>query len=103
GPVTIYVSLPPPGRTHNVRRYPIAVVGGGYHGLLTSDSTRIPGLVAITDVAPSAVALARGERPALRSQRDADAAGDLSELDERLTRTHDLRLAATLIVVFSIL
>src|SRR6185312_9991163 len=28
GPVTIYVSLPPPGKSHNVHRYPIAVVGG---------------------------------------------------------------------------
>jgi cytochrome c551/c552 len=103
GPVTIYVSLPPPGRSHNVRRYPVAVVGGGYRGRLTSASTRIPGLVAITDVAPSAVALAHGEQPSVRSRADADAAADLRALDTKLTRTHDLRLAATLVVVFAIL
>jgi cytochrome c551/c552 len=103
GPVTIYVSLPPPGRSHNVRRYPIAVVGGGYRGLLTSSSTRIPGLVAVTDVAPAAVALAQGHRPSLRSRASGDAPAELRSLDERLTRTHDLRLAATLVVVFAIL
>ena len=25
--VEVYIALPPPGRTHNIRRYPIAVVG----------------------------------------------------------------------------
>ena len=28
--VTIYVALPPEGETHNVRRYPVAIVGPGY-------------------------------------------------------------------------
>jgi hypothetical protein len=46
---TILVSLPPPGRSENDRRYPIALLGE--RGLLTSDSTRIDGLVSITDVA----------------------------------------------------
>ena len=32
GAVTFYVALPPPGTHHNVRRYPIAVVGAGYRG-----------------------------------------------------------------------
>ena len=34
--VTVYVALPPPGKHGNTRRYPIAIVGGGYHGILTS-------------------------------------------------------------------
>src|SRR4029450_5179779 len=57
GPVTIYVALPPRGRLHNVTRYPIAIVGGGFHGILDSPSTRLPGLVSIADVAPTAVDL----------------------------------------------
>ena len=39
----IYVGLPEGGRQPNDRRYPILVVGPGYEGLLTSESTRIPG------------------------------------------------------------
>ena len=49
--VTFYVALPPPGKHHNVRRYPIAVVGPGYRGVLTDSSTRLAGLVSIADVA----------------------------------------------------
>ena len=45
----ILVSLPPPGRSENDVRYPIALLGE--RGLLTSDSTRIDGLVSVTDVA----------------------------------------------------
>ena len=33
----------PRERVHNVRRYRIAIVGGGYHGLLLSDRTKVPG------------------------------------------------------------
>lgn len=102
-PVTIYVALPPPGTHANTRRYPIAIVGGGYHGILVSNSTRIRGLVSITDVAPTARALVRGERPVIRPRADADAAADLAELDLRLARTHDVRLWATLILVASVL
>jgi len=67
---TFYVALPPPGKHHNVRRYPIAVVGPGYSGVLTSSSTRLPGLVSIADVAPSVKALRRGEKPRIRSKPD---------------------------------
>ena len=41
--LTIYVALPPPGRQHNVTRYPVAIVGGGFRGILHSPSTRLPG------------------------------------------------------------
>jgi hypothetical protein len=93
GPVTIYVALPPPGRHHNVTRYPVAVVGGGFHGILDSPSTRLPGLVSIADVAPTAVDLAQGREPVL-GFRTGNAAA-LRELDQRLTRAHDSRAAAT--------
>ena len=52
----IVVQLPPRGRpSPNHRLYRIAVIGLGYHGLLTSPTTRIPGLVSIVDVAPTAL------------------------------------------------
>jgi hypothetical protein len=55
----IVVKLPPRGRpAANQSLYPIAVIGRGYHGLLTSPTTRIPGLVSIVDVAPTALGYA---------------------------------------------
>src|SRR5207248_2326782 len=74
-PVTIYVALPPSGNHHNLDRYPIAIVGGDYRGLLLSSSTHVPGLVSIADVAPTVRSLEQGEKPNLtsRSARDAPA------------------------------
>ena len=92
--ITIYVSLPPPGRHSNRTRYPIAVVGGGYHGLLTSSSTRIDGLVSIADIAPTAVALRNGDKPRLRSRADVEAVDDLEQLEHRFRRLHRSRVAA---------
>jgi len=52
----IVVKLPPRGRPlANQRLYRVAVIGRGYKGLLTSPTTRIPGLVSIVDVAPTAL------------------------------------------------
>src|SRR5690242_11817872 len=57
----IVVQLPPRGRpVPNHRLYRIAVIGRGFHGLLTSPTTRIPGLVSIVDVAPTALGQSRG-------------------------------------------
>ncbi|MGZ4354235.1 MAG: hypothetical protein ACXVZ4_11870, partial [Gaiellaceae bacterium] len=96
GPVTIHVSLPPPGPTHNVVRYPIAIVGGGYRGLLRSSSTRIPGLVSIADVAPTARALEAGKKPRIASRPDPAAAADARRLDARLAAAHAVRVPARL-------
>jgi hypothetical protein len=101
--VTFYVALPPPGTHHNVRRYPIAVVGGGYEGILESSSTRIPGLVSIADVAQSAVALEGGEEPPITSRPVDDAPAELRELDERLEHSHDARFWANLVLVAELL
>jgi cytochrome c551/c552 len=90
--VTIYVSLPPPGRSSNHRRYPIAVVGCGFHGLLTSTETRLAGLISIADIAPAAVRLGRGCRGApLGWRASADAPAELHRLDRRIARVHDAR------------
>jgi len=103
-PLTVYVVLPPPGRTHNTRRYPISIVGGGYHGLLASRTTRIPGLVSIADVAPAAVDLEHGRTPSITSHGlRSRVATNLDELDRRLRRAHDTRTNATMILVFSTL
>jgi hypothetical protein len=98
GRVTIYVALPPPGSHPNDRRYPLAVVGGGYHGRLTSGSTRIRGLVSEADIAPTVLALERGTRPRIRAEPDARAARHLAWLDRRIDRAHRTRLAFDSIV-----
>ncbi len=100
---TIYVSLPQSGKRPNTRRYPIAIVGPGYHGILVSRSTRIRGLVSIADIAPTARALERGDRPVIRARADDNPTAHLAELDRRLSRSHDVRLWETLILVIAVL
>lgn len=102
-PTTIYVSLPPNGKHPNTRRYPVAIVGPGYHGILVSRSTRIRGLVSIADIAPTARALERGDRPVIRARADDNATEHLAALDRRLSRSHDVRLWETLILVIAVL
>jgi hypothetical protein len=89
--VQVYVALPPPGRSHNVRRYPIAVVGPGFSGLLTSSATRIPGLVSIHDL------------DRLASQPDSNPRSTLRRLERRLHQAHDARNGGILAVMFSAL
>jgi hypothetical protein len=96
-PITIYVTLPRE-RVHNVRRYRIAIVGGGYHGLLLSDRTKVPGLVSVYDIEPTVKALDRGEQPPLTSRPDANVQETLRRLDRRLTEAHDSRGAAAYVV-----
>ena len=99
--VSIFVSLPPPGKHANDRRYPVAIVGGGYRGLLTSPSTRIPGLVSIADIAPTAVALAKGDHARIGWKDGTNA--DLSLLDRRLGQQLRARDGAVAILAFSAL
>jgi cytochrome c551/c552 len=99
----VYVELPPPGRHSNTKRYWIAFVRGSYRGILTSDSTRIRGLVAISDIAPTLVALQEGRSPPIHSERDEHAADDLHALDTRLTRVHHDRGWVFVTVVLTIL
>ena len=80
----ILVSLPPPGRSDNDVRYPIALLGE--RGLLTSDSTRIDGLVSVTDVATGRLRVVDNDDPAQA----------LEELDDRIERNSDWRLPLTI-------
>jgi hypothetical protein len=101
--VTFYVALPPPGTRPNDRRYPIAVVGDGYRGLLESTSTRVPGLVSIADVAPSAVALEEGDEPRITAREEADPVDELRQLDARLRYSREARFGVDLVFIASML
>ena len=90
----IYVGLPEGGLQANDQRYPILVVGPGYEGLLTSESTRIPGLVSVVDVAPTAL----GQDDALGSEPAGEAVAELRDLDERIEANNRVRLPATILV-----
>jgi mono/diheme cytochrome c family protein len=85
-PPDTLVVLPPPGRTEN-DRYPIAVTPGP-RGVLTSDSTRIDGLVSLADVA-------NGD---LEVHSVADPVATLERLERRIERNDRIRLPLTVLV-----
>ena len=99
--VRVQLVLPPPGEHPNDTRYPIAIQGAGFGGLLTSPSTRMPGLVTIADVAPTVLELEGRSVPdsvrgrTLSSEPSAEPVSALRELDERLGATREARLEAT--------
>ncbi len=99
----VYVILPPPGRHPNTKRYAVAVLAPGFHGVLTSDSTRIRGLVSLPDITRTAVSLAAGRSPPIDSEPDRDVLADLPELDLRLTHVHRDRGWVLATVVFTVL
>jgi hypothetical protein len=76
---SLLVGIPRGGDQANDRRY-LVVDGSRPPGLLTSRSTRIPGLVSAVDVAPTA----RGEEGALGWTAHPDPAGYLRDLDARI-------------------
>jgi hypothetical protein len=90
----IVLGLPQGGDQPNDRRYPIAVLGADYGGLLESSSTRIPGIVSIIDVAPTAL----GTQDRLESRPADDAVPRLRELDDRIDENNSTRALASLVV-----
>jgi cytochrome c551/c552 len=102
-PRAVLVDLPSPGEHPNTKRYSVMIVGAGYHGILTSDSTRIRGLVSIADIAPTAVALQEGRSAPIRSEPDRSAREDLRQLDTRLSRVHHDRSWVFVTVVLTII
>jgi mono/diheme cytochrome c family protein len=84
----VYVVLPPSGRTENERRYPIAVVGDGFRGVLTSDSTRIDGLVSLADVANGRLEAVAVPNPA----------ATLATLERRIDRNERIRMPLTVLL-----
>jgi mono/diheme cytochrome c family protein len=101
----VYLALPPPGVHPNTKRYPVAIVGAGWEGILTSEATRIRGLVPIADIARTLVAVQEGRDPPIGSEADDDPVSDLRALDRRLARTHRDRgwtLAAVVLAVLAL-
>jgi hypothetical protein len=98
-PPVIVVELPTGGTQPNDRRYLVAVAAPGFDGLLTSKSTRIPGLVSIADIAPTA----RGEKGGLGSRSSADPLGELRALDERIDDNGTARKPAAALVTAVVL
>jgi hypothetical protein len=92
-PPVVYVGIPAGAAQPNDRRYPILVSGRGFRGLLVSDSTRIPGLVSIADVAPTAT----GREGALSWTAEGEPAETLLALDRRIDANNDGRLLATVV------
>ena len=95
----IVVQLPPRGGPiPNDRLYRIAVIGGGFHGLLASPTTHIPGLVSIVDIAPTDL----GGHPATslswKPSRPTAALGQLSRLDHAIGANNRLKFAALFIL-----
>jgi hypothetical protein len=89
----IVLGLPRGGTQANDRRYPIAVLAPGYRGLLTSPSTRIPGLVSVVDVAPTAL----DREGALGSTSDTDPVAALADLDARIRDHRDAKTPVLLV------
>jgi hypothetical protein len=93
----IVVQLPPRGRpTSNDRLFRIAVIGMGYHGLLTSPTTHIPGLVSIVDIAPTDL----GGHPATSLQwtPSTNAVGQLSRLGQAIGSNNRLKFPVLFIL-----
>jgi hypothetical protein len=92
----IIVQLPPAGNpVANDKRYPIVVLGRGYHGLLTSPTTRIPGLVSIVDIAPTALGRGVGS---LSSVPSPDPVTSLESLNLQIHANNRLKLPALIVV-----
>jgi hypothetical protein len=93
----IVLQLPPKGAPiANNRLFRVAVIGRGFHGLLTSPTTHIPGLVSIVDIAPTAL----GGHPAttLAWTSSGNSLGQLSKLGHAIGANNRLKYAALFIL-----
>jgi hypothetical protein len=96
----IVVALPPRGVPGaNDRRYPIAVIGRGFRGLLRSPTTRIDGLVSIVDIAPTALGHRRGALSSVDSARPVES---LASLDRQIHANNRLKLPALIVVACAV-
>jgi hypothetical protein len=83
-PIEVFVSVPPLGAQRNTRRYDVTIRGEGWRGILESERTRIPGLVAIEDIGETVRALERGEDPQVEARATANPAVELATIDSRI-------------------
>jgi hypothetical protein len=91
----IVVGLPPATSAPNDRRYPIAVLGRGYHGLLVSSLTRVPGLVSIADVARTALQTPH----ALETRRDGGPVATSYRLESQITVARTTTMPGSVLVL----
>jgi hypothetical protein len=91
----IVVGLPPATSAPNDRRYPIAVIGRGYHGLLTSSLTRVPGLVSIADVARTALQTPHS----LSTRRDGGPVATSYRLEDQIDVARSTTMAGSVLVL----
>ena len=92
----IIVTLPPKGRlVANDHRYPIAVIGGSFHGLLTSTTTRIVGLVSVVDIAPTALGRLHGHLGSVQSHHPV---ATLERLDRQVHANNRLKMPTLIII-----
>ena len=94
------MTLPPKGRlAANDRGYPIAVVGDNFHGLLTSATTRIPGLVSVVDIAPTALGRLHDRLGWVRSHHPVAA---LERLDRQVHANNRLKMPTLIIIAVAL-
>jgi hypothetical protein len=97
--VCIVIQLPPRGApVANDRLYRIAVLGGGYRGLLTSPTTHIPGLVSIVDIAATDGLGPNHSANSLGWTPSNDALGQLHRLDRAIGANNRLKFPAMFIL-----
>src|SRR5215471_20821256 len=96
-PMCIVLQLPGRGKpSANDRLYRVAVIGRGFHGLLTSPTTHIPGLVSIVDIAPTA--LPGHNATTLSWTPSKNAVGQLSSLNHAIGANNRLKFAVLFIL-----
>jgi hypothetical protein len=91
----IVIGLPRARVTPNTHRYPIAVIGPGYSGVLDSSLTRVTGLVSMADVARTALATPH----ALTSHADTNASGTIKGLETHIVTARSSTLPATVLLL----
>ena len=98
--VCIVVELPPRGRpVANNHLYRIAVIGDGYHGLLTSPTTHIPGLVSIVDIEPTDMGAGHSASAlSWTPSTPTDSLGQLSRLDRAIGANNRLKFPVLFIL-----
>jgi hypothetical protein len=91
----IVIGLPPSNNLPNNRRYPIAVIGHGYHGQLVSSLTRLPGLISMADVARTALQTPH----ALTWRKDGGAAASSYELESQIEVARTTTMPTSVLVL----
>jgi hypothetical protein len=93
----IVLELPPRGAPiANNRLYRIAIVGQDFHGLLTSPTTQIPGLISIVDVAPTV--LPGHQATALSWAATSNPIGQLAHLNQQIGSNNRLKFAVLFVL-----